>query len=66
MILQKPIKSNTVKILRNYKDTRRIFNFLLVLIFYKEVFKMEENEEVTLTQEMEEELSNGREENENE
>jgi hypothetical protein len=28
--------------------------------FYKEVFKMEENEEITLTPEMEQELSNGK------
>ncbi|MEF2641455.1 MAG: hypothetical protein U0O04_03580 [Clostridia bacterium] len=46
-----------------YNTGRKIKN-LPVLIFYKEEFVMEEKEEIILTPEMEEELSNGKEEGE--
>lgn len=39
--------------------------FLPVLIFYKEVLTMEDEKEIVLSEEMTEELSNGKEENEN-
>ena len=38
--------------------------FWILFILKKEVFVMEENEKITLTPEMEEELSNGKEEGE--
>lgn len=63
MILQKLNKNNTVKKLRNFYNTGRKLKNLLVLVFYKEVFKMEENE-IKITEEMDKELSNGKEEGE--
>jgi len=39
--------------------------FLPVLIFYKEVLTMEDEKDIVLSEEMTEELSNGKEENEN-
>lgn len=61
---RKPFFYNTVKKLRFPLNTGRKFKNLPVLIFYKEVFDMDE-EKIELTEEMTEELSNGREENEN-
>lgn len=48
----------------NYFKRSRKNNFWILFIFKKEVFVMEENEKITLTPEMEEELSNGKEEGE--
>ena len=39
--------------------------FIPVLIFYKEVLTMEDEKDIVLSEEMTEELSNGKEENEN-
>lgn len=48
----------------NYFKRSRKNNFRILFNFKKEVFVMEENEKITLTPEMEEELSNGKEEGE--
>lgn len=48
----------------NYFKRSRKNNFWILFNFKKEVFVMEENEKITLTPEMEEELSNGKEEGE--
>jgi len=48
-----------------YHIQEDFFIFFLYQFFYKEVFDMEE-EKIELTEEMEKELSNGREENEDE
>ena len=62
---RKPFFYNTVKKLRFPLNTGRNLINLPVLIFYKEVFDMDE-EKIELTAEMENELSNGKEENEDE
>lgn len=60
---RKPFFYNTVKKLRFPLNAGRKFKNLPVLIFYKEVFKMEEDE-IKITEEMDKELSNGKEEGE--
>lgn len=62
---RKPFFYDTVKKLRYFSNTGRNLINLPVLIFYKEGFDMDE-EKIELTEEMEKELSNGREENEDE
>jgi hypothetical protein len=42
------------------KYRKKIKNSSCINFFYKEVFNMEENEEVVLTEEMEKEFSNGK------
>ena len=58
MMQQKQNRNN------NYFKRSRKNNFRILFNFKKEVFVMEENEKITLTPEMEEELSNGKEEGE--
>ena len=58
MMQQKQNRNN------NYFKRYRKNNFWILFILKKEVFVMEENEKITLTPEMEEELSNGKEEGE--
>ncbi len=58
MMQQKQNRNN------NYFKRSRKNNFWILFILKKEVFVMEENEKITLTPEMEEELSNGKEEGE--
>ena len=58
MMQQKQNRNN------NYFKRSRKNNFWILFILQKEVFVMEENEQITLTPEMEEELSNGKEEGE--
>lgn len=58
MMQQKQNRNN------NYFKRSRQNNFWILFILKKEVFVMEENEKITLTPEMEEELSNGKEEGE--
>jgi len=60
---RKPFFCYTVKKLRYLSNTGRKLKNLPVLIFYKEVFKMEEDE-IKITEEMDKELSNGKEEGE--
>ena len=60
---RKPFFCDTVKKLRYFSNTGRKLINLPVLIFYKEVFRMEENE-IKITEEMDKELSNGKEEGE--
>ena len=58
MMQQKQNRNN------NYFKRSRKNNFWILFILKKEVFVMEENEKITLTPEMEEELSNDKEEGE--
>ena len=58
MMQQKQNRNN------NYFKRSRKNNFWILFILKKEVFVMEKNEKITLTPEMEEELSNGKEEGE--
>ena len=58
MMQQKQNRNN------NYFKRSRKNNFWILFILKKEVFVMKENEKITLTPEMEEELSNGKEEGE--
>lgn len=58
MMQQKQNRNN------NYFKRSRKNNFWILFILKKEVFVMEENEKITLTPKMEEELSNGKEEGE--
>lgn len=60
---RKPFFYNAVKILRYFYNKGRKAKNLPVLVFYKEVFKMEEDE-IKITEEMDKELSNGKEEGE--
>lgn len=60
---RKPFFYIAVKKLRYFSNTGRKSKNLPVLIFYKEVFKMEEDE-IKITEEMDKELSNGKEEGE--
>ena len=61
---RKPFFYNAVKKLRFPLNTGRKFKNLPVLIFYKEVFDMDE-EKIELTEEMEKEFSNGKGEDDN-
>lgn len=55
------IQENNSCVYKILEENKKIFQFY----FYKEVFKMEENEkDINLTPEMEEELSNGKEKGE--